>query len=369
MRENIICSNCGAILNEENVRTFGSVVLCETCYDENTVECENCGTRIWADDAEGNSDCVLCHDCYDRNYTNCECCGRLIHNDDAYYFDEYDDYPYCLSCYEKREEAPIKTYNYKPKPIFYGEGELFMGVELEIDKGGEYDENAKVLQDIANSKETRIYCKHDGSINDGFEIVSHPMTLEYHTNNMNWQEIFEKAVNMDYRSHNTETCGLHIHVNRNAFDEQENVQEAVIGRIVFFVEKHWNELVKLSRRAPYNLNRWASRYATISSTTKETYDKAKGKCLGRYVAVNLENANTVEFRMFRGTLRYSTFIATLQLVYEICRFAMMLSDRELEEMTWSDFVMKIPPDKKELIEYLKAKRLYVNELPDELEEI
>lgn len=362
-----ICSECGAVLTNEG-REFDGKLLCGACFDERTVECENCGTRLWSDDAEGNEHHILCSYCFDHYYINCENCGRLIHNDDAYYEVDDDDYPYCLSCYEKREEAPIKTYNYKPKPIFYGTGELFMGVELEIDKGGEYDENATVLQDIANSKETRIYCKHDGSINDGFEIVSHPMTLEYHINNMKWKEIFDKAVYMDYRSHNTETCGLHIHVNRNAFGE-ENTQEAVIGRIVFFVEKHWNELVKLSRRAPYNLNRWASRYATISSTTKETYDKAKGKCLGRYVAVNLENANTVEFRMFRGTLRYSTFIATLQLVYEICRFAIMLSDRELEEMTWSDFVMKIPPDKKELIEYLKAKRLYVNELPEGLEEI
>ena len=47
----------------------------------------------------------------------------------------------------------------------------------------------------------------------------------------------------------------------------------------------------------------------------------------------------------------------------------MLSDGELEDMSWSDFVSKIPSDKKELIEYLKLKRLYVNELPQEMEEI
>jgi len=160
---------------------------------------------------------------------------------------------------------------------------------------------------------------------------------------------FELCVRI-YRSHQTHTCGLHIHINRTAFGKDAEIQEAVIGRIVFFVEKHWNELVKFSRRTAENLNRWAAKYATISDTTKETYKKAKDKRLGRYVAVNLENYNTVEFRLFRGTLCYKTFIATLQLVYEICRFAIMLSDRELEEMSWSDFVLKISPDKKELIE-------------------
>ena len=195
------------------------------------------------------------------------------------------------------------------------------------------------------------------------------MALDYHINNMNWNEIFTKAIEMGYRSHQTCTCGLHIHINRTAFGEDAEIQEAVIGRIVFFVEKHWNELVKFSRRTAENLNRWAAKYATISDTTKETYKKAKDKRLGRYVAVNLENYNTVEFRLFRGTLCYKTFIATLQLVYEICRFAIMLSDRELEEMSWSDFVLKISPDKKELIEYLKSKRLYVNEIPQETEAI
>ena len=109
------------------------------------------------------------------------------------------------------------------------------------------------------------------------------------------------------------------------------------------------------------MNRWASRYG-ISNTAKDTYKNAKDKHCGRYVAVNLENYATIEFRLFRGTLKYKTFIATLQLVDEICSLALKLSDKELESMSWSDFVGQIDSDNKsELIEYLKAKRLYVNE--------
>ena len=43
----------------------------------------------------------------------------------------------------------------------------------------------------------------------------------------------------------------------------------------------------------------------------------------------------------------------------------LLSDKELENMSWSDFVLKIGSDKPELIEYLKEKRLYVNEIAEE----
>lgn len=91
--------------------------------------------------------------------------------------------------------------------------------------------------------------------------------------------------------------------------------------------------------------------------------------MGRYVAVNLENYNTVEFRLFRGTLCYKTFIATLQLVDEICFQAMSLTDREMEELSWSEFVSRILPKKTELIEYLKLKRLYVNEVIEQEEEM
>ena len=180
----------------------------------------------------------------------------------------------------------------------------------------------------------------------------------------------EEALEMDYVSHNASTCGLHIHVGRSAFGDSDEAQEAGIGRVVFFVEKHWNELVKFSRRGATQLNRWAARYATISDTAKETYRKAKDKYAGRYVAVNLENYATIEFRMFRGTLRYQTFAATLQLVDEICQLAINCSDGDLEALSWSEFVSAIDAEAKpELIAYLKSKRLYVNATELESEEM
>ena len=359
-KETLVCSVCGKVLTEETSKSFEGQVMCEHCFDERTTTCDNCGETIWRDNAEGDSNYTLCSDCYEYSYTTCEECGRLIHNDDALYEDD-EDYPYCRNCFEKLNENSIKNYSYKPEPLFYGSGNLFYGIELEIDKGGEEHTNAQKLLDIANETCERIYCKHDGSINEGFEMVSHPMSLEYHINNMNWNKVFEKAVEMDYRSHNTSTCGLHIHCSRSAFGKKYEHQEKAIGRLIFFVEKHWNELVKFSRRTPENLNRWAAKYATISNTTEETYKKAKDKCMGRYVAVNLENCDTIEFRLFRGTLCYKTFIATLQLVDEICYHAINLSDKQMEDMSWSDFVSMILPKKAELINYLKFKRLYINE--------
>ena len=147
---------------------------------------------------------------------NGECaeCGYILRVDDANYLNGSDT-PYCDECYEDLEnDSPIHDYNYKPEPIFYGNDLLYYGVELEIDCGGEYSENAEKIENVGNEDADHIYCKHDGSINNGFEIVSHPMTLDYHQKNMNWLELFEKATEMGYKSHNTSTCGLHIHIFR-----------------------------------------------------------------------------------------------------------------------------------------------------------
>ncbi len=362
------CSVCGATLTEETMREFDGEIMCEHCLNERTTICECCNERIWRDNAESDGYITICYHCYENSYHYCCECGRLIHSDDTYYEDCSDE-PYCEACYDKLDNQAIKPYDYKPEPIFYGSGDLFYGVELEIDRGGEIASNADKLLEIANSNSEHLYCKHDGSLDDGFEMVSHPASLYYHISGIDWLKIFNCAVAMGYRSHNTSTCGLHIHVSRSAFGSTVEEQEIVIARIVHFVEKHWWEIVKFSRRTEQNLNHWAARYATISAEVQDTYKKAKSKGLGRYVAVNLENYYTIEFRLFRGTLKYKTFLATLQLVDMICRLAIMLDDNAFEKMSWSDFVLQIGSDKPELIDYLKSKRLYVNEIHTETEEI
>lgn len=370
MSEHYVCHFCGTVLSQNDAHEFDDTILCENCFDEYTTLCECCLERIWQDESEGGNAYTLCPYCYDHNYTTCDTCGRLIHNDDAHYTDD-SDASYCQDCYDKLYDDSIQCYYYKPSPIFYGGGgdSLFMGVELEVDEGGEISSHARQIMDLTNHPEEHIYCKHDGSLEDGFEIVSHPMTLDYHQNEMTWRTILSKAVSLGYTSHNAGSCGLHIHCNRSFFGDDFEEQEIAIGRIIYLTERFWNELVKFSRRTPSSLNRWAAKYATISETVSETYQKAKDKDIGRYVAVNLTNDSTIEFRMFRGTLRYDTFIATLQLVDEICRLAVGMHDSELENLSWSEFVQTIDMEKKpELIAYLKTKYLYVNDDVNEMEE-
>ena len=207
-----------------------------------------------------------------------------------------------------------------------------------------------------------VRIKHDGSLNEGLEIITHPMSLDYHRNKMPWAELCRKATSLGYLSHRTTTCGLHVHVSRKAFGATEQAQDAAIARVLYFFEKHWEELLKFSRRTPRQLERWAARYG-YKEQPMEILDFAKkGYHGGRYTCVNLQNTTTVEFRMFRGTLKANTIFATLELLDRICDLAVCLSDEELKAVPWTSFVIGVSTEQyPELVQYLKEQRLYVNE--------
>ena len=349
----IYCAHCGERIEDEDYDTINGQIWCDACIDENTVTCDRCGERIIIDDSVQDDDTTLCQSCYEDYYHRCECCNRIIHDD---YVNWNGDSPYCDRCYDNLS-TEIEEYSYKPEPIFYGDGIRFFGVELEIDYGGKDDDNARILKEIANVHGEHIYVKSDDSLDEGLELVSHPMSLDYHKS-FCWEEIMKKAISMGYRSHQTSTCGLHIHVNRDCFGEDRDTQDEVISRILFFVETHWAELLKFSRRSEYSMNRWAARYG-YEKTGKEILDKAKKGGQGRYAAVNLCNYSTIEFRLFRGTLKHNTLIAALELVNAICDLAISLTDEGIANMSWSEFVGTLTEP--ELIQYLKERKLYINE--------
>ena len=242
--------------------------------------------------------------------------------------------------------------------MFNNQKFLTCGVELEIDNGGTVNSNAQKLLDIANKDAENLYIKTDGSLDEGLELVTHPMTLEYQLNEMPWAEVLRKAQSMGYLSHAAGTCGLHVHISRLAFGCTYEQQEASIARLLYFVEKFWAELLRFSRRTQGQMNRWAARYG-MKLTPTDQMCHAKDSCAGRYTAVNLTNADTVEIRMFRGTLKLNTLKATLQMVNHLVEVAVSLSDYQVQDMSWFDFLDEIKES--ELIQYLKERRLYVNE--------
>ena len=176
MKETRICANCGAEHPLDTMYQVEGDWLCESCTDRLTVVCDYCNERIYEENAIEDDTHTLCDHCFDEYYIRCEDCGRIISRDRAYW--DNDDNVYCSSCWDEHNDI-IHEYNYTPDLVFHGKGLRHFGVELEIDNGGTVNNNAQKLLDIANASAENLYIKTDGSLDDGMELVTHPMIVSY----------------------------------------------------------------------------------------------------------------------------------------------------------------------------------------------
>jgi len=268
--------------------------------------------------------------------------------------------------------APSSTYNYihdyghKPSPIFLHmpveagqEVRLYEGVELETDlyPSDGYLTQASSALHLLSEDSRLFYQKQDGSLRNGIEIVTHPATLQYHRTSMPWKEIQRVVVKNKGRSHETHSCGMHIHFNTSFLMPEKDVN---ILKVVFLVENFWSEIVRFSRRNYNDLARWANKtYANIVPDKEHSakYGQMRGAAR-RHSAVNLCPANTVELRVFKGSLNPETILASIELVDHMVRFVKDCNKEDLLKLQWEDFVKAINPDTyPELMSYLRRRKL------------
>jgi len=191
-----------------------------------------------------------------------------------------------------------------------------MGIELEIDEGTNRAELASKLLDDYSDSETKFYIKTDSSLNHGLEIVSHPMTLEHHKS-FNWDMVLKDCIRHGFRSHNTSTCGIHIHVPKSFLTYSESI------RLAIFVNTNTRMIESVARRSDES----SSRFKLISKKHLKTANSNFQE--GRYQAINWNNSNTIEFRFFKGTLKHSTFISCLEFIDSICNFIKQVNTSQI----------------------------------------
>ncbi len=288
---------------------------CDSCAEYHAYHCSECGN--WTSRNHGDDNTLLCCECYERHYCICDDCNEVIHNDNAYY---HDDGTYCESCYNENHSSLIHDYSYEPYLNFQSSIQddetclAYLGFELEAGGLSSSYDCKNIAESISDGEET-FYLKEDGSIPEhGFELVSHPITLKRHKE-LNWQSVLAEMSSGGMRSHDlgTESCGLHVHVSRNYLSPYKWLL------IDWFISKYQSNFEAIARRKETH---WACFKKSNGQPVKDVYGKSSGT---RYQAVNFENKNTVEFRLFRGTLKYSTFMATLEIIDALVHWAEKLS--------------------------------------------
>jgi hypothetical protein len=182
-----------------------------------------------------------------------------------------------------------------------------MGFELEVESDGEtYDGPELVRLHLGDL----VYFKEDGSLDDGFEIVTHPMTLAY-AHSMDWawtQGLLDKG----YRSWDRSSCGLHVHVDRRGFN----------GRLHQY---SFTLLLMRNKALSYLIaGRQGNSYASFDKgmrTEIPKHLKGQDNCVQRYSAVNVLPTATLEVRMFKGSLKKERILAALEYVHSAVEYS------------------------------------------------
>lgn len=261
----------------------------------------------------------------------------------------------------------IHQFNYIPKYIKHfmpGESEdttLLLGAEIEVggnnnissdnDKNSTVKKCIQIMNGSDSDEENLIYSTHDSTVQIEFDTM--PCSLEFHKNKMNYREMFEYLDKEGYKGHDCETAGLHIHANRNYLGKSRISQELVISKILYILEKFNDEICVIARR-DNDYSEFAGEKQNEDSIV-ELYGKYKDK--GKRAALNLQHKGTIEFRMFKSTLKYETFILTLEFVKDIIDYAKSVDIEEIELAKWSDLMNCFSSELRKYYEFRYQKKV------------
>ena len=259
----------------------------------------------------------------------------------------------CNDCVSS--SASIRGYSYKPETLFHRvrrSGEalittrsysnysqqkqkpyyLHFGNEIEVDSRTDSDSSPTIggtriasivncLASGSSGNEKLLYCKEDGTCS--LEVVGHPMSWRYFKayGEEIYETLFKVLKEANYGGHHARDCGHHIHVSRSA------ISPLTLWKVISFIYNEFNySFIKtISQRTRESLDEWASlsmtknQWSYMARLCKQTMDA--DAVMTRSTAVNLQNNNTIEFRLFNGTLNFQSFCKNMEFVRSVIKWA------------------------------------------------
>lgn len=293
----IQCCNCGECFDE--CYDHDGEWYCEDCESECFVCCEHCSGFVDRDGALGISGNYYCNAICANNdsWYCCENCQEWHNADDL------DEDGYCAGCRQEHDNGLIKEYDWQPREFVFDkmpwENTIYLGIELEVECPSSSRERSaeKVMAWLEkHNVQDRVYIKEDGSLRNGFELVFMPSTLQAIHKRFPMREFLGYLNKIGLKCENN--CGLHVHISRKKL----TARDLWAGKLFFY--KCQGHLLRFSCRN-------GTGYCKFDTAIPVNGMKQEN---GRYSAFNTSaTTNTVEIRVFSGTLEYERFLASLQM--------------------------------------------------------
>jgi hypothetical protein len=361
--EEVICDSCEDEFLRKNLTgvnrgsglrvVLSPYLFCEACAKEYAKVCHDC-EEIWETDVCYKTDYgwYVCPRCI-KEYFTCYDCGQFLHDTD------YGDAGRCVSCSSETTNRPVlHNTDYEPE-YWHTQGKPpWYGIEIETDGYTNSSMDAAV-QDLRklDFAEDLYLLKQDASLDNGIEIVTQPLSLPVWSNSKQDLEKILSVVKNNGGSANHLSCGLHVHRSRR------DLSEITIAKLITATVKLQSYIIEVAGRnsaqyASYSFGEGFSK----ATKTKIIYDCiAKKGVKDRQVALNLTNAHTIEFRIFKGTMSPAAILAKIQFCDAFVSWCKQISFPNLvlhhKGALWCCFIQYVNEQKveyKELIEKLDA---------------
>jgi hypothetical protein len=300
------CERCEQPCNDDGA--------CDDC-----VTCARCGHPELAEDATRTlRGSTICQDCLDHSYWRCETCDGWNRDGDNCANGCCQDDCDCDDCTSSDFGGLVHTASYKPEPHFRGTGPLYLGPEIEIETPYDGNECARIAESFLGQLG---YLKEDGSLDDGFEIVTHPMSYEWAMAHFPWQMLTE----LDQLGCETPSnTGIHVHVSRAAFATPCHAY-----RWMKFIYRNEAQVTTLARRS-------SPGYAAFTDDDRRAVKHyAKGEIGSRYRAINTQNVDTFELRIFASSLKPREVQAALGFAAASVEYTRDLTVRQITDGAWT----------------------------------
>jgi hypothetical protein len=258
---------------------------------------------------------------YSCDDSHCSECGNECYGCNECRDEYEDEFQYSRTSLQDVFPRCIDSYSSKPSPVFwstggfsagrlsgrFGKRMMFFGIEIEAEANhdrinGDTTYAAMDSTISAYSPLTdRLYYKHDGSLHDGVEIVSHPMTMD------SWNELHAMGELNFYRDmyrnglHCTHRTGMHVHVNKSSFSSMGHM--ARFTHLVIDNPAYFKAVAQRNEEG----------YASFGRFKISEVIRSNGSVYGPRGAINLSNPHTVEVRMFASSLRPRVVLGNIQL--------------------------------------------------------
>lgn len=293
----------GYLLKKSFVKERDSkrTVICNCFVCKNPIQDGDLAYR-YGGRTEGNErNKIYCGNCA-KLFVRCCICNASFTKEELF----MDHCPYCV------DESPsrlIRNYSTKvhreiPRLGHTNDG-LYLGVEVEYECPKDYGRNTLVTNSLIKGF---ALLKKDSSIKQGFEVVSAPGSIDEHSRH--FKSLFEKLPRTVCPD---ETCGMHVHVSRVRLSDLQ------IGKMLSFIHNPEN-------------NRYVTAIAGRGSSFHNDFKRPKrlGEALyggknqenkDRHTALNLNNADTIEFRIFASTKDHYIFMKNLEFCLALVKFS------------------------------------------------